>query len=78
MHQPNLPDVDAMTRRVGEAGIFTDRKGHADRILLDVGTLGWLGAIYGVDVSNYPLERAYETDLPGLAETILSEDGYAR
>ncbi len=73
-----LPDVDAMIRGDGEVGIFTDQKGHAANILLDVGTLVWLGAIYGVDVSNYPLDREYATDLPGLAELILSEDEYAR
>ena len=38
----------------------------------------WLGAIYGVDVSDYAFERSYVTDIAGMAQTIVSEDEYTR
>jgi len=72
-----LNDVDSMTR-AGGPGIFTDRKGHADRILLDLGSLVWVGALYDVDLTGYPLAIDYEIDLIDLAQMILAEDDQVR
>ena len=72
-----LPDVRALRGRNNQA-IFTDAKGHAGQILKDMGGLIWLGAIYGVDVSDYAFERSYMTDIAGMAQTIVSEDEYTR
>ncbi|MFT6400277.1 MAG: hypothetical protein ACJAYU_005048 [Bradymonadia bacterium] len=73
----DLSDVDTMTSSDG-AAIFRDRKGHADEILLDLGSLIWLGSIYDVDISTHPLGEEYELDLIGIAETILAEDDHIR
>lgn len=72
-----LSDVDTMTSSDGDA-IFTDQKGHADQVLLDLGSLIWLGSIYDVDFSSHPIGEDYETDLIGIAETILAEDDHIR
>ena len=72
-----LPDVEQL-RGPENTSIFTDRKGHAGKILKDMGGLIWLGSIYGVDVSEYAFERDYVTDLAGMADTIVSEDDYTR
>jgi hypothetical protein len=69
-----LPEVTVMTGRGGDS-IFTDEKGHAAPIMLDLGTLVWLGAIYGVDVSTYAFDPPYETDLGAIAADILEEWG---
>ena len=58
--------------------IFTDPKGHAAQILEDLGTLIWLGSIYGVDVSGYEFIRDYQTDLASMAQAILDGDDYTR
>ena len=55
-----------------------DEKGHAGQILKNMGGAIWLGAIYGVDVSDYAFERTYVTDNAGMAQTIVSEDEYTR
>lgn len=72
-----LSDVDSMTSRRGDA-IFTDEKGHSNQILRDLGVLVWVGSIYGVDVTGHPLVEAYETDIAGMAQTIVDEDEYTR
>ena len=72
-----LPDVNAL-RGVTNRAIFVDEKGHAGQILKDMGGAIWLGAIYGVDVSDYAFERSYVTDIAGIAQTIVSEDEYTR
>jgi flagellar biosynthesis regulator FlaF len=66
-----------MTSGNGDA-IFADRKGHADRSLLDLGSLVWVGALYDVDLTDYPLGIEYEADLISIAETILGEDDHIR
>ena len=61
-------------------GIFTDRKGQAGQILLDVGTLIWLGTIYDIDMNDFPVSElkingeSYETDLLGMAQEILDDE----
>ncbi len=75
----NLDDVDAMISNDGN-GIFRDSIGHADRILLDLGTLIWLGSIYNVDLSEYPIgdlgnkTAKYQVDLRGIAEAIIVDN----
>ena len=72
-----MPEVRVL--RGGEnRAIFVDEKGHAGQILKDMGGLIWLGAIYGVDVSDYTFERDYQTDLGGLAQAIVSQDDDTR
>ena len=74
-----LNDVDAMISNDGNA-IFRDTTGHPDRILLDLGTLVWLGSIYDVDLSVYSSEHLentlarYQVDLRGIAKVIVDED----
>jgi hypothetical protein len=72
-----LDDVDTMTSEDGDA-IFVDAKGHADEILLEIGTLVWLGAIYDIDPEQYPIPPGFETDLVSIAAQIVSEDDYIR
>lgn len=72
-----LPDVVRMTGPRDEA-IFTDRKGHAAQILKDLGTLVWVGSVYGIDVSDYNFGMQYETDLAEIAAMIIEGDAYTR
>lgn len=67
-----LRDVDSL---IGprDASIFTDQKGHAGELLLEIGTLVWLGATYGVDVSGFPHSR--DTDIARIAQLILDNYG---
>ena len=52
----------------------------ANGILLDLGTLVWLGSIYDVDLSVYSSEHLentlarYQVDLRGIAKVIVDED----
>jgi hypothetical protein len=74
-----LDDVNAMVSNDGNA-IFRDTKGHADQILEVLGTLVWLGSIYDVDLSVYPVGHLgneiaqYRVDLRGIAEAIVDEE----
>ena len=75
----SLPEISEMTSK-RPPGIFTDRKGHAGQILLDLGTLIWLGTIYDIDMSDFPVSelkmngKPYETDLVAMAQEILNEE----
>ena len=69
----DLPEVVALTSWA-QPSVFTDTKGHADQILLDLGTLVWLGVLYDLSPGQYPTPQGYETDLVGLAEQIVEED----
>lgn len=68
-----LPDVDTLVSPTGEA-IFRDSFGHADDILVELGRLVWLRAIYGVDLSTYDYDPGYTTDLKAIADAIM--DGH--
>ena len=77
----SLPEVSEMTLKKKQGqGLFTDHKGHAGQILLDLGTLVWLGSIYDVDLGNFPVEELkiggepYVTDLIAMAQEILDYD----
>jgi hypothetical protein len=67
-----LPDVDFLTSGSGDA-IFTDSLGHPDEILVELGRLVWLRAIYGVDLSTYAYDPGYTTDLIAIADAIMDE-----
>ena len=75
----SLPEISEMTSK-RPPGLFTDRKGHAGQILLDLGTLIWLGTIYDIDMNDFPVSElkingeSYETDLLGMAQEILDDE----
>ena len=75
----SLPEISKMTSK-RPPGLFTDRKGHAGQILLDLGTLIWLGTIYDIDMNDFPVSElkingeSYETDLLGMAQEILDDE----
>ena len=75
----SLPEISEMTSK-RPPGIFTDRKGHAGQILLDLGTLIWLGSIYDIDMNDFPVSElkingeSYETDLVAIAKEILDDE----
>ena len=75
----SLPEISEMTSK-RPSGLFTDRKGHAGQILLDLGTLIWLGTIYDIDMNDFPVSElkingeSYETDLLGMAQEILDDE----
>lgn len=67
-----LPDVDSLVSGSGDA-IFSDSFGHADDILVELGRLVWLRAIYDVDLSSYDYDPGYTVDLLALADAIMDE-----
>lgn len=67
-----LPDVESLVSTNGD-GVFRDAFGHADDILVDLGTLVWLRAIYGVELADYDHDPGYITDLMALADQIMDE-----
>ncbi|MGI9600618.1 MAG: hypothetical protein ACR2QE_01945 [Acidimicrobiales bacterium] len=67
-----LPDVDSLVSGTGDA-IFSDAFGHADDILVELGRLVWLRAIYDVPLSSYPYDPGYTTDLKAIADAIMDE-----
>ena len=75
----SLLEISEMTSK-RPPGIFTDRKGHAGQILLDLGTMIWLGTIYDIDMNDFPVSElkingeSYETDLLGMAQEILDDE----
>ena len=78
----SLPEISKMTSK-RPPGLFTDRKGHAGQILLDLGTLIWLGTIYDIDMNDFPVSElkingeSYETDLVAIAKEILDDEKLA-
>jgi hypothetical protein len=58
---------------VKESGIFVDDKGHPDDVLVDLGSLVWLKAIYGVEPNADLLSSTYETDLVTIAKSIIDD-----
>ncbi|MEM9257443.1 MAG: hypothetical protein AAGA91_18535 [Pseudomonadota bacterium] len=69
-HAGQLPDVQAALSSTQDS-IFNDFLGHADDILVELGSLVWLRAIYGVDLASYDYEPGYTTDLKGIATEIM-------
>ena len=78
----SLPEISEMTSK-RPPGLFTDRKGHAGQILLDLGTLIWLGTIYDINMNDFPVSElkingeSYETDLVAIAKEILDDEKLA-
>ena len=78
----SLPEISKMTSK-RPPGIFTDRKGHAGQIFLDLGTLIWLGTIYDINMNDFPVSElkingeSYETDLVAIAKEILDDEKLA-
>ena len=74
-----LDDVTSLVSDNGSA-IFRDAIGHPDEILLDLGTLVWLGSIYEIDLLAVPTGdpgkriEEYKVDLRALAQAILDEE----
>jgi len=66
-----LPDVSTLSSAAGDA-IYVDNAGHADEILLALGELVWLQAIYGVDLSGYNYDPGYSVDLIAIAQAIMA------
>ena len=67
-----LPEVENMTS-ADRSGIYTDQLGHAGDILIELGRLVWLRAIYGIDLEDYPYESGYSVDLREIATVIMDE-----
>ena len=65
-------DVDFLVSGTGDA-IYRDSFGHADDILIDLGRLVWLNAIYGVDLTTYTWNHGYTADLKGIAQSIMDD-----
>ena len=65
-----LPDVVALTSATQDS-LFNDAKGHADDIVIDLAQLIWLNAIYEVDLTTYPHDPGYSTDLKAIAQSIM-------
>jgi len=63
-------DVDFLVSAMGDA-IYVDSLGHADDILIDLGQLVWLNAIYDVDLTTYTWDPGYVADLKGIAQSIM-------
>ena len=74
-----MPDVDVLTSNLNDSatdndvGIFVDDKGHADEILVDLGTLVWGSVLYDIEPANDFASTAYETDLASIASAIVNE-----
>ena len=79
LEQDLLPDVDVMISDVddensdNDIGIFVDDKGHADEILVDLGTLVWGKVLYDIDPDTSHVEGVYETDIAQIATDIVEE-----
>jgi hypothetical protein len=67
----DLSDVQTLIRVNGSESIFTDSLGHPDDILITIGQLIWLNAIYGFDLNDYDYDTGYVCDLKGIAQGIM-------
>ena len=55
------------------SSLFTDPKGHQGDIIRITGSLVWLNSLYGVDLPTYSYDTGFNTDLKGIAQTIMDE-----
>jgi hypothetical protein len=67
-----LPDVDSLQSGGGNQGVFRDRLGHGEPILIDLSQLIWLRALYGVDLIAYNHDPGYSVDLKAIATEIVT------
>ena len=75
LEKDQLPEVDVMISPAedDDVGIFVDDKGHADEILVDLGTLVWGKVLYDIEPDLSYLQGVYETDLAQIATDIVDE-----
>ncbi len=66
----NLPDVTTLVSP-SEPSIYRDNLGHAQHVLVELGRLVWIRAIYDVDLPSLPYDTATLTDLVPIADAIL-------
>jgi hypothetical protein len=66
-----LSDVNSLINSNGNA-IFVDNSGHPGDILVELGRLVWINAIYGVDMTTYAYDPGYNADLKAIAHDIRS------
>jgi hypothetical protein len=69
--QGALPDVTGLIGLTSES-VFSDTAGNPGDILTDLAQLVWLGAIYDVDLTTYPVDPGYTTDLRALGQSLLA------
>ncbi len=69
-----LPEISELIGD-SESAIFVDELGHPGSILIELGSLVWLGAIYGADLQEVDLPQVsnWGVDLGRLAEKILNK-----
>ncbi len=67
----NLSDVQSLISDNGSEAVFSDSFGHPDDILITLGQLIWLKAIYGVDLNSYDYDTGYTSDLKAIAQDIM-------
>jgi len=68
----NLDDVDVLISSNGDA-IYRDNLGHADDILVELGRLVWINALYDVDLTTYSYDPGYDADLKSIAHDIMDD-----
>ena len=74
LEQEQLPEVDVMISPAeDDVGIFVDDKGHADEILVELGTLIWAKVLYDIEPDISYLQGVYETDLAQIATDIVDQ-----
>tara|TARA_B100000497_G_C7585397_1_gene352229 strand:- start:94 stop:981 length:888 start_codon:yes stop_codon:yes gene_type:complete len=74
LDQMNIDDelLDDISRFGPKAtSLFVDNKGHQGDIIEETGSLIWLNSIYGVNLSNFPYETGFNTDLHEIAKQIM-------
>jgi hypothetical protein len=67
----SLPDVSNLIGDF-ETSLFTDLGGHPGKILVELGVLIWLEAIYGVDLNSYEYSSDFTIDLRPIASEIMA------
>ena len=67
----DLPDINNLISDF-ETSLFIDLGGHPGKILVELGVLIWLEAIYGVDLNSYEYNSDFTTDLRTIASEIMA------
>ena len=66
----DLPDIEALVSQSVDA-IYTDTLGHPGDILVALGELVWLRAIYGISIEDYTFDPGYTVDLKPISDAIM-------
>ena len=56
-----------------DTSVFTDDLGHPGKILIELGSLIWLRAVYGADLQNLDFGLSYNINMKNLADEILNK-----